>query len=1003
VNWYDKAGRTTRSVFYGLWCSTVDDKDDDINPEKAGTQDYDDPDAGDIPEPDSSNMYIVTKYAYGYDSTTGEAYADVYDNLAKMTRTLRNDAGQVVTVIENYDNGTVASSDTDKDRTTEYAYNSGGHLETITASNADGSSVESQVTTYIYDPVAHTASPTIHRNDLVWAIIYPDSDDSYNSGGDAGSKFGAGTDSLYDRVEIAYDRLGRRKTVKDQREVVHAYSYDTAARLFTDAVTIPGGSSVDGAIKRIQYGYDDVGRIETVTSYDAAEDGNAKNEVKLTYNGWGAVSKSEQDHAGTVGGGEPAVQYTFEDGEASGEAKYVRLDYLDYPNSRRVYYNYDDSGADAPLTRLDNMASSGSPTDAQKFARYTYWGARDMHDVYYCAADPDVYSPLGPGYGVQDSLGRTYVSYWGTSQDALDLHCYAYDRNSNRTYRSTDSDASGLNWVYTYDGLDRLDDARRGTGGPGTLTTTNRRQNWATLDTLGNWKEFKLDRDGAGGAGNWNLEQSRKHNDVNEIDNDNRHDNAPVSTITASTGQDWVDPVHDAAGNMTTGPVASGAGPLGLEDIPLYFTYDAWNRLVKVQDGQDKVKGEYRFDGLHRRIARIVPYGANWSRIDYYYTRSWQVIEERQADNVITANKENVATTARCQYVWGVRYVDDIVLRDRDTDSDGECDDERLFYLTDANFNVTAVTGTGANVVDRYDYDPYGKVTIYNSDWSATVPWENSRKNEILYCGYRFDPETGLYHVRHRMYHPTLGRWMQRDPSGYRDGLSLYEYVGSQAPSIPDPSGLAGGGRWQKACCVKRLAVTTGFIETRLMIDELPMIYESRLPDPFSPTGFPPPVVVTFRSYTGVFQYVPVSIVAEFAGSGITDSGACCEASCCEYNQQVSGTFQVNGKPVAHRVAGGALLDPTRFREDGLASGFPYGHRDGTQVGQYAPFGDGEKYTARDFPGVKCPPGSWCRADLRFRSVILDVCNGEAEVESKPWEVHLDVSAPEHVEPFWLP
>jgi RHS repeat-associated protein len=60
----------------------------------------------------------------------------------------------------------------------------------------------------------------------------------------------------------------------------------------------------------------------------------------------------------------------------------------------------------------------------------------------------------------------------------------------------------------------------------------------------------------------------------------------------------------------------------------------------------------------------------------------------------------------------------------------------------------------------------------------------------VLYCGYRLDAETGLYHVRHRTYHPTLGRWNQRDPIGYEGGPSLYAYVGSQPLSTQDPSGL---------------------------------------------------------------------------------------------------------------------------------------------------------------------------------------------------------------------
>ena len=79
-------------------------------------------------------------------------------------------------------------------------------------------------------------------------------------------------------------------------------------------------------------------------------------------------------------------------------------------------------------------------------------------------------------------------------------------------------------------------------------------------------------------------------------------------------------------------------------------------------------------------------------------------------------------------------------------------------------------------------YDPYGRVTIRNLMWTA-IPWEWSCQNEILFCGYRYDPETGLYNVRHRVYHPTLGRWVQRDPAGYVDGPSMYQY------GISDPAG----------------------------------------------------------------------------------------------------------------------------------------------------------------------------------------------------------------------
>ena len=41
------------------------------------------------------------------------------------------------------------------------------------------------------------------------------------------------------------------------------------------------------------------------------------------------------------------------------------------------------------------------------------------------------------------------------------------------------------------------------------------------------------------------------------------------------------------------------------------------------------------------------------------------------------------------------------------------------------------------------------------------------------------------------MYHPTLGRWLQRDPLGYADSCNVYEYVVSRPVSGRDPEGLA--------------------------------------------------------------------------------------------------------------------------------------------------------------------------------------------------------------------
>lgn len=46
--------------------------------------------------------------------------------------------------------------------------------------------------------------------------------------------------------------------------------------------------------------------------------------------------------------------------------------------------------------------------------------------------------------------------------------------------------------------------------------------------------------------------------------------------------------------------------------------------------------------------------------------------------------------------------------------------------------------------------------------------------------------------MRHRFYLAELGRWAQRDPLGYVDGMSLYAYVQGMAIIAVDPYGLAG-------------------------------------------------------------------------------------------------------------------------------------------------------------------------------------------------------------------
>ena len=203
----------------------------------------------------------------------------------------------------------------------------------------------------------------------------------------------------------------------------------------------------------------------------------------------------------------------------------------------------------------------------------------------------------------------------------------------------------------------------------------------------------------------------------------------------------------------------------------------SWNRLVKIEDGATTV-AEYEYDGSKRRIVQK-SYSAgilNETR-HLYYSKDWQVLEERV----------DSSTAAQSQQVWGLRYIDDCVLRDRDTTNNGTLD-ERLYALQDANWNVDALVNTSGTVQERFAYSAYGAPEFLNAGF---VPQISSASYwNTLYAGYRWEEATELFYVRNRVYHSGLGTWLQRDPLGLSAGVNLYAYAGNRSIETVDPSGL---------------------------------------------------------------------------------------------------------------------------------------------------------------------------------------------------------------------
>ena len=117
-----------------------------------------------------------------------------------------------------------------------------------------------------------------------------------------------------------------------------------------------------------------------------------------------------------------------------------------------------------------------------------------------------------------------------------------------------------------------------------------------------------------------------------------------------------------------------------------------------------------------------------------------------------------------------------------------EISGHRYFYLKDRQQSIVGVTDENGSVVEFYDYSPFGQMTCYDNDGLLLA--ESTIGNPYGYTGRRLDAETGLWYYRNRMYSATLGRFLQRDPAGFVDGLNLYAYVKNNPLRLIDSFGL---------------------------------------------------------------------------------------------------------------------------------------------------------------------------------------------------------------------
>ena len=127
--------------------------------------------------------------------------------------------------------------------------------------------------------------------------------------------------------------------------------------------------------------------------------------------------------------------------------------------------------------------------------------------------------------------------------------------------------------------------------------------------------------------------------------------------------------------------------------------------------------------------------------------------------------------------------------------------DAEHYYGHDHIFSVVAIVDSSGDIEEYYQYDAYGKYTIYTAGIDAI--WYNSDDDEettstvgnpYMFTSRHVDSldsdDLQLQYNRNRYYDYHTGRWLTHDPLGYVDGMNLYQYVNSNPITNFDPYGL---------------------------------------------------------------------------------------------------------------------------------------------------------------------------------------------------------------------